>query len=101
MLQPISPRTRVYTYVYDRSARAHPGKPCDLFSQLAKKLVNRAAALLARTPGIRRLPLGSTHGQCGIPEVAFSSFSSRHWRVYICQSPAQFSLELVPSYEDH
>ena len=68
--------------------RAHvrPGKPCDLFNQLAKKLVTRATALLARTPGIRRiqqnsLPLRSTRGQYGIPEVAFLSSSGRHQRV--------------------
>ena len=65
---------------------SHPGKPCDLFNLLAKKLVTRAAALLARTPGIRRLeqdrlPLGSTRGQFGIPEVALLSLSGRHRRV--------------------
>ena len=62
----------------------HPGKPCDLFNQLAKKFVTHAAALLVRSPGIRRLQqnrllLGSTRGQSRIPEVAFSSSSGRHW----------------------
>jgi len=66
----------------------HPDKPCDLFNQLAKKLVTRAAALLARTPGIRRLqqnrlPLRSTCGQSGIPKVAFSSLSDRHQQVHL------------------
>ena len=71
----------------------HPGKPCDLFNQSAKKLVTRAAAFLERTPGIRRLQqnvllLGSTHGQSGIPdsEVAFSLSSGRHHRVRLSTS---------------
>ena len=64
----------------------HTGKPRDLFNQLAKKLVTRAAALLTRTPGVRRLqqnrlPLGSTRGQSGIPGVAISLSSGRHRRV--------------------
>ena len=65
-------------------ARAHPGRPCDSFNQLAKKLVTRLAASLARTPGKRRpaqngLPLRSTHGQSPILNVALSSLSGRHW----------------------
>ena len=34
-------------------ARAHRGRPCDSFNQLAKKLVTRSVASLERTPGNR------------------------------------------------
>ena len=83
-------------------------RPCDLFNQLAKKLVTRAAALLARFPGIRRLqqnrlPPGSTRGQSGIPEVAFcclqtatSEYVCRYQFCPACFKNARFSLELVP-----
>ena len=56
-------------------ARAHPGRPCDSFDQLAKKLVTRLAAPLERTPGNGclawdGLPLRSTRGQYRIPRIA-------------------------------